>query len=164
LTIFFIKSPKIQKEAQMKLHVVGTDGAEKDQPDDPFNIGAGIPEQKGEGIQPASAATASEASSESPQRTHASTPHGETTARGSETQKEMQAPSAFDRPQPSEPLPSASGGTTREDYWMSIIEANPDLSYHQAEAIRLICGSDPRQLPENIDRAVYVLHRMRALV
>jgi len=50
------------------------------------------------------------------------------------------------------------------DWFMDFVEAHPELNYHQAEVVRLTTGSDPRRMPENIDRALYLLRRLRALV
>jgi hypothetical protein len=57
-----------------------------------------------------------------------------------------------------------SGGPLEGDGMMDLIEAHPEWNYHQAEAIRLIGGSEPGRMPENVDRAISLLGRLRALV
>lgn len=48
------------------------------------------------------------------------------------------------------------------DTWMSIIEAHPELSYHQAEIILLIASYVPGEV-QALERAQYLLDRMKCL-
>jgi len=50
-----------------------------------------------------------------------------------------------------------------EDVWMSIIERHPHLSYHQAEALRLIACMSPVTMEAALTRCRYLLDRMERL-
>lgn len=50
-----------------------------------------------------------------------------------------------------------------EDIWMDFIEAHPELSYHQAEILRLVAGMAPETMDGCLDRCGYLLDRMRRL-
>lgn len=65
-------------------------------------------------------------------------------------------------PQPSALLQPREVSMPNNDTWMSIIEAHPELSYHQAEIILLIASYVPGEV-QALERAQYLLDRMKCL-
>jgi len=143
-------------------HTSGTDSTDSDDSADKRHAPDAPAEGHSHANEPGSALPASSGQDSAP----------ETTTNIPLTEQSMQTP-ATPQSAPESPTLAASNGSVEklllagpqetEDLWMNFIEGNRQLSYHQAEMIRLLAGMTPETMNAVLTRSRYLLDRMERL-